>query len=131
MELNNSHHIRVFLASPSDVPNERITVQEIVDHLAYDPLLRGRVTLETVAWDTPGAGTPLLATMTPQEAISQGLPQPSGCDIVVVIFWARMGTPLPPSYTKPDGSPYISGTEWEYWNALEASRASGKPYICK
>jgi hypothetical protein len=37
-------------------------------------LWRGRITVETVAWDKPGAGTPMLATLTPQEAIKQSLP---------------------------------------------------------
>jgi hypothetical protein len=27
--------------------------------------------------------------MSPQEAIEAGLPRPSECDIVVVIFWSR------------------------------------------
>ena len=52
--------------------------------LPYDPLLRGKVTFEIVAWDQPGAGDPMLATMTPQAAIAAGLPKPSQCDIVVV-----------------------------------------------
>jgi hypothetical protein len=46
----------------------------VLEQLQYDPLLRGRITVETVAWDKPGAGTPMLATLTPQEAIKQGLP---------------------------------------------------------
>ncbi len=29
-----------------------------------------------------------------------------------------MGTPLPLEYRKPDGEPYLSGTEWEYEDAL-------------
>lgn len=35
------------------------------------------------------------ASVTPQETIKQGLPKPSECDIVSVIFWSRLGTPLP------------------------------------
>ena len=45
----------------------------------------------------------MLATMTPQAAIAAGLPKPSDCDITVVIFWAKMGTPLPAEYQKPQG----------------------------
>ena len=37
------------------------------------------------------------ATLTPQEAVNRGLPRPSACDCVVVVLWARMGTPLPAS----------------------------------
>ncbi|UCF90766.1 MAG: SUMF1/EgtB/PvdO family nonheme iron enzyme [Desulfobacterales bacterium] len=91
--------------------------------------MRGKVSLETVAWDKPGAGTPMLATMTPQEAIAQGLPKPSECNIVIVTFWSRMGTPLPSDWKKPDGSPYLSGTEWEYCDALRAATQRGTPEI--
>jgi hypothetical protein len=121
--------IRVFLASPGDVSDERALALRALEHLPYDPFLRGRIVVETVAWDKPGADTPMLATLTPQEAIAQQRPKPSECDIVLVIFWSRMGTPLPPDYVKPDGSAYLSGTEWEYLDALEASRQKGRPKV--
>ena len=94
--------------------------------LPYDAFLRGRIVLETVARDKPGADTPMLATMTPQEAIAQQRPKPSQCDIVIVIFRSRMGTTLPVDYVKPDGSAYLSGTEWEYLDALHASAQGGR-----
>ena len=135
-----TQHIRVFISSPSDVSNERSLAFEVLEQLAYDPLLRGRISVEVVAWDKPGSGTPLLATMTPQEAIDKGLPKPSECDIVITIFWARLGTPLGKEYVKPkpyrfpthsklsDGR-YFSGTEWEMVDALQASAKSGKPFV--
>jgi formylglycine-generating enzyme required for sulfatase activity len=119
--------VRIFLSSPGDVAAERMLAQKVIDQLAYRPALRGRVFFEIIAWDKPGAGTPMLANMTPQEAINQGLPKPSECDIAVVIFWARMGTPLPEDYQKPDGSRYQSGTEWEYLDALTAAQSTGLP----
>lgn len=121
--------VRIFLASPGDVADERALVRRVIDQLGYDPYLRGRIAIELVAWDRPGADTPLLATMTPQEAISKQLPKPSECDVVVVIFWSRMGTRLPPEYVKPDGSGYLSGSEWEYLDARAASEASGSPKV--
>jgi formylglycine-generating enzyme required for sulfatase activity len=121
--------VRIFLASPGDVADERALARRVIDQLAYDPFLRGRVTVEMVAWDRPGADTPMLATMTPQEAISKQLPKPSECDVVVVIFWSRMGTPLPPEYEKPDGSRYLSGSEWEYLDARTASEKTGSPKV--
>jgi hypothetical protein len=93
-------HLRVFLASPGDVADERGLALTVLEQLQYDPLLRGRITLETVAWDKPGAGTPMLATLTPQEAIKKGLPTPAQCDIVIVIFWSWIGTPLPEDWKK-------------------------------
>src|SRR5512147_1320397 len=121
--------LRAFLASPGDVADERALALGVLEQLQYDPLLRGRITIETVAWDKPGAGTPMLATMTPQEAIKKGLPTPADCDIVIVIFWSRIGTPLPVDWKKPDGSGYLSGTEWEYLHALEAAERQGKPEV--
>src|SRR5438067_496645 len=117
-------HLRVFLASPGDVADERALALKVLDDLRYHPLLQRPLLLDAVAWDKPAGGTPMLATLTPQEAIAQGLPKPSECDIVIVIFWSRMGTPLPGQYTKPDGSRYRSGTEWEFENAVQAAEQS-------
>ncbi|MGH9607743.1 MAG: SUMF1/EgtB/PvdO family nonheme iron enzyme [Terracidiphilus sp.] len=115
-------HLQIFLSSPGDVPAERKIALEVIEQLQYEPHLRGKVFLEPVAWDNPGAGTVMRATMSPQEAIDQGLTKPADCDIVVVIFWMRMGTPLPnPPYRKANGEPYYSGAEWEYENAVEAA----------
>jgi HEAT repeat protein len=121
--------LRIFLASPGDVVAERELALGVLDGLAYDPLLRDRVTIDNVAWDKRGAGAPMLAGITPQASIAAGLPRPSECDIVVVLFWSRMGTPLPDEYRKTDGSRYESGTEWEYEDGVTAFRATGKPYV--
>lgn len=122
-------HLRLFLSSPGDVADERALARQVFDRLSYDPLLRGQLMLEVVAWDQAGAGVPMLANLSPQEAIAAGLPKPSECDIVVVIFWSRMGTPLSDEYRKPDGTRYNSGTEWEYFEALQAAQGRDKPVI--
>jgi hypothetical protein len=75
------------------------------------------------SWDDPAAGVPLLATLTPQEAVNQGLGRPADCDITVVILWSRLGSPLRADvFRKPDGEPYRSGTEGEYEDARAAGR---------
>lgn len=113
--------VRIFISSPGDVNDERGIAARLLEKLAYDPFLRGRIAIENVAWDK-FSGTPMLAHLPPQEAINQGLPRPSECHIVIVIFWTRMGTPLPfPQYQKHDASPYLSGTEWEFLDALDAA----------
>lgn len=124
--------IRIFLASPGDVNEERAIALEVMDMLEYDRLFRrdgvGGVSLHAIAWDKPGGDVPMRITKTPQTAIKEGLPRPSDCDVVLVLFWSRMGTPLPhPEYEKADGSPYLSGTEWEFWDAVNAERAHGRP----
>lgn len=114
-------HLRFFLSSPGDVCDERTFAQQVIEQeLPKDPFMRGLVTCEAVSWDDPSAPVAMPATLTPQEAVNRGLPLPSACDCVIVTLWARMGTPLPASCTRPDGSLYLSGTEWEYENAANA-----------
>jgi formylglycine-generating enzyme required for sulfatase activity len=62
----------------------------------------------------------MLANETPQGSVNNARPRPSTCDIVIVILWARMGTPLPETIRKPGGEPYLSGTEWEYLDAINS-----------
>lgn len=114
-------HLRFFLSSPGDVADERIFARQVIEQeLPKDPLLRGQITCEAVSWDDPQAPVAMPATLTPQEAVNQGLAKPSECEVVIVILWSRLGTPLPDTYKKADGSPYLSGTEWEYENAIAA-----------
>ncbi len=117
------------MASPGDVTHERELALAVLDQLPYEPSFRSRITIEEVAWDKKGAGAPILANLTPQDSIQLGLPKPSECDIVVVIFWSRMGTPLPAQYRKKDGSRYQSGTEWEYEDAISANEQTGRPEV--
>jgi WD40 repeat protein len=110
----------IFLSSPGDVTDERNLARRIIkEELPYDPFLRGKVMLDAVSWDDPAAPTPLDAHLTPQEAINRKLPKPSECDAVVVILWSRMGTPL--ADYKENGEQYLSGTEWEFEDALQSA----------
>ncbi len=121
---------RVFLSSPGDVHEERKIVRDLIkEALPYSPFIRGRATFDVVSWDDPHAAPGLDARLTPQEAINRKLPKPSECDIVVVILWGRMGTPLPPEITREDGSTYQSGTEWEFEDAINTAKAKSRPTI--
>ena len=122
-------HLHIFLSSPGDVSRERQLAREVIERIQSERAHRDRLKLEVVAWDKPGAGTAMPAQMEPQEAIDRGLKKPSDCNIVVVIFWARMGTLLSEKHLKPDGSRYRSGTEYEYLDALGAAKKSGKPDV--
>jgi formylglycine-generating enzyme required for sulfatase activity len=111
-------NIRVFISSPGDVNDERKIALDVIERLPYRPAFRERVAFRVVAWDKQGADTPMRATLTPQDAINQGLPKPSQCDIVVVLFWSRMGTPF--NY---EGKEFLSGTHWELLDAIDSPRA--------
>jgi hypothetical protein len=114
--------VRIFLSSPGDVAEERTIAREVIEReLQKRPAYSG-LKLEVIAWDDPDARIPMLANQTPQESVNNARPRPSTCDIVVVILWARMGTPLPETIRKPDGETYLSGTEWEYLDAITSPR---------
>jgi hypothetical protein len=114
-------HLRVFLASPDDVADERALVRHLLkDELPYDPFLRGRVTFDVVSWDDPAAPTPMPAPLPPQEAVIRFAGCPSDCHIVIVVLWSRLGTHLDlTTFQKANGEPYLSGTEWEFEDACQ------------
>ena len=115
-------HFRIFLSSPSDVSEERERARNyITKELAkLDPFLN-KITCEVVAWDDPHAQIPMLAGETPQVSVNNARPKPSECDIVIVILWSRMGSPL-----EINEKTYQSGTEWEY---LDAIASPNKPPV--
>jgi hypothetical protein len=115
-------HIRVFLSSPGDVKEERDAADRILEGLPRGHAWKGKFTIDPVRWDDPYAPATMDAHLTPQEAVNRNLSKPSQCNVVVVILWGRMGTPLPKSYKKPDGTLYLSGTEWEFEDAQAADR---------
>jgi WD40 repeat protein len=110
--------VRVFVSSPGDVAEERNYVTDLVEEFARRPSVAERATLRCIRWDDQEAKIPIFANRSPQEGVDHWLPQPSACDLVIGILWARMGTPLPDTFRKPDGNPFQSGTEWELEDAL-------------
>ena len=99
--------------------------------LARGPFVRGRVHIDVVSWDDPHAPAQMDARLTPQQAVDRSLPTPAECDLTVVLLWGRMGTPL--TEKKADGTPYLSGTEWEFENALRPTSrccCTGDPRRC-
>ena len=85
-EYESYRRVRVFLASPGDVAEERKLALEVIDKLRNEFRYKDRVKFETVAWDQPGAGVAQDAALTPQAAIARGLPKPSECDVVVILL---------------------------------------------
>jgi len=116
--------LRVFISSPGDVPDERLRADLVVDKLAQD---YGRFfRFESFRWEHE----PMLASGSFQDAIEP----PSVFDIVILILWSRLGTPLPErtglrEYHGLDDRSPVTGTEWEFEEALKAARASGAPDI--
>ncbi|MDL2339953.1 MAG: ATP-binding protein [Pseudomonadota bacterium] len=117
-----SQRLRIFVSSPGDVEKERLRAGLIIDKLAQDYVRF--FTIEGYQWEHE----PLCSSEHFQDAIEP----PSAFDIVLLILWSRLGTPLPEQtavrdYRGLDGRSPVTGTEWEYEDALRAARANGAP----
>jgi Novel STAND NTPase 1 len=119
-----TQRLRIFISSPGDVPDERLRADLIIDKLAQD--YSRYFSVESYRWEHE----PMLASGHFQDAIEP----PSAADVVVLILWSRLGTPLPEKtgmreYRGLDGRVPVTGTEWEYEEALAAARQRGAPDI--
>ncbi len=112
--------IRVFISSPADVRPERLLAERIVARL--DREFGYHVHVEAVLWERE----PLLATHHFQDP--RNIPVPHDSDVVVVILWSRLGVSLPEDEYRGaiSGRP-VTGTEWEFEDALKAARDTGSP----
>jgi hypothetical protein len=110
-------HLRIFVSSPGDVGEERRLTRRVIERLQQE--WNGQVTLQPVFWEHE----PLRATAGFQEQ----LPLPSQSDVVICILWARLGTRLPKTLQRPDGSAFSSGTEFEFEDAFRSYQERGLP----
>ncbi len=123
------HHLHIFLSSPGDVNRERQLAREVIERIHSEDLYRNILKIEVWAWEKPGVGASMPAHLDPKEAIDLVLRKPSECDFVIVLFGHKMGTPLSERHLKPDGSRYLSGTEYEYLDAITAAKKKGVPTV--
>jgi hypothetical protein len=112
--------VRVFVSSPGDVAPERGRVQAIAAKLNRE--YEGLVSFETVLWEEHF----YKADRSFQPQIMESV----ACDIVVSIFWTRIGTELPSDFARmPNGQPFPSGTAYELLTALDVSKSKGLPDV--
>jgi hypothetical protein len=82
-----------------------------------------RVKLQGYFWEHE----PMRAT---RGDFQENIPEPANFDIVVCILWSRLGSRLHPGiHQRADGSPYASGTEYEFENAMESFKRSRRPEL--
>jgi tetratricopeptide (TPR) repeat protein len=114
----NEKMFRVFVSSPGDAVAERQRVGLVLERLNGE--FEGRARFVPVFWEDQIYS----AHATFQAQITEA----AECDLVLAIFRARLGTPLPDDWPKvPEtGQPYPSGSAYEVLTAIEA-RQSGKP----
>lgn len=108
------NRVRIFVSSPADVEHERALVKDVIERLGQEYL--PYFTLQAVLWEEEA--------LTADATFQAGLTRPEDCDIVLVILWTRLGSPLPEE-------PYhgMTGTEWEFVNAVEGSARQGQPEV--
>ena len=114
---NVARQLRVFISSPGDVIPERLICKAVIGRLNDE--LAGRAYLVPILWEEE----PLLASDTFQAQIHP----PRETDIYLGILWSRIGSPLPATITRADGSLYDSGTAFEFEDALHGFRQNGHP----
>jgi tetratricopeptide (TPR) repeat protein len=105
--------LNLFVSSPGDVQRERERVELVVERLNAE--FGGRVRIRAIRWETRYYSS--------HETFQAQIPEAAACDLVVAIFGARLGSPLPPRFPPmPTGEPYPSGTAYEVLTAIEARR---------
>ena len=102
---------RIFLSSPGDVGIERDRSELVVRRINSER--RDRRPLQLIRWEDDY----YLAT---KGSFQDQIVKPSECDLVVCIFWKRLGSELPDHYARPDGT-IPTGTEYEFEDALKAA----------
>lgn len=100
--------IRLFIASPDDVPNERKKFRKIIERVNRVKAESNGFEFKAVGWEDtlPGKGHP-------QRKINKDLIK---CDIIIMLLWKRWGTPT---------GKYSSGFEEEF----EISKKHGKDIV--
>ena len=112
--------IKIFVSSPSDVGVERGLCGTVFDRLSLE--FKGLVRLTPMFWEYEPMNAPL--------HFQEQLPRSSDADLCILLLWWRFGTPLPTSVAaRPDGSPYLSGTEFEFEDAARSYGERHSPDI--
>jgi HEAT repeat protein len=100
-----------FIASPSDVPEERLATREVIEELNKS-LRTLNWQIDIIGWEdtAPGVGRP-------QELINKDV---DTCDLFIGILWKRWGQPT---------GEYSSGFEEEFERAIERRNETGSPAV--
>jgi eukaryotic-like serine/threonine-protein kinase len=108
---------RLFVSSPGDVAAERARLEAAVEKLNAE--FKDRARFDAVRWETNFYSA--------HKTFQKQIPEAAECDLVVAIFRARLGSPLPQGFEpQADGEPYPSGTAYEVLSAI-AKRRDGGP----
>ena len=114
--------LRIFVSSPGDVTAAREIAALTIERLAQDYARFYKI--EPYLWE--------FEAMAASGHFQDSIEPPSAFDVVVLIVWSRLGTALPErteirEYRGIDGRAPVTGTEWEFEEALQAAQKSGAP----
>lgn len=110
---------RIFVSSPGDVALERTLVASVVERLRG--VFGHRSDIKLILWEQ----LPLDA----KQSFQPQLPDPSDVELFLLLLSRRLGTPLPEDALPEGFQGPVTGTEFEFLNALEAQKKNGKPAI--
>ena len=110
-------HLKVVIASPGDVIEERNSLAQVFEDLNRGIASERGFHLDLLRWETDAF--PRFHEQGPQGAIDESL-RIQDCDIIIGMLWARFGTPV---------SDAGSGTEHELQIAYESWKETQRPNI--
>jgi len=108
---------RLFVSSPGDVDAERDRARGVLEAINHD--YAGRARLEPLFWED--------RLYSAHDTFQDQIPEAKTFDVVVAIFRARLGSPLPDGFAKmQSGEPYPSGSAYEVLSAIEHRHGGNK-----
>jgi len=108
-------NVKIFLASPSDLQEERRAAKSVVEEFNNNWADNLGYQIELVGWEDT-----ISAVGRPQSVINRDLDQ---CELFIGVMWKRWGTP------PNDSGPYTSGFEEEFEISMSNLQERGSPEI--
>jgi tetratricopeptide (TPR) repeat protein len=113
---------RIFVSSPGDVKRARELAVLTIEKLAQD--YARYLLIEPYLWE--------FEAMLASGHFEDSIEPPSAFDVVVLVVWSRLGTAMPErtsvrEYRGMDGRMPVTGTEWEFEEALQSAKKRGAP----
>jgi len=110
--------LRIFISSPGDVLPERHRASQVIGRLAKE--FREALELDAIFWEWE--------PLTAGKHFQKNIIPPSATDVVIVILWSILGTPLrTEEFVGRISGKQVTGTEWEFEDGLGAWRDTGRP----
>ncbi len=117
---NGLKRVRIFVSSPGDVRAERKITEDVLSFLQAE--FSSYLCIDPLFWENE--------VQFAHNDFQTNIEPPSQSDLFICILWSRLGTRLhPEKYTRPDGTPYMSGTEFEFEDAIAAFKKTRFPHL--